>query len=471
MPTTYDVRIYEIDEYKGKRTTTYWVQWKVAGKLPLKKKPFKQKALAVSFRSDLISATRKGEAFDIASGLPVSMNRVAAHLSCYELACKYVDLKWPRAAAMTRKTTAEALTAALPLLFKNQRGKPDARLIRTALRRWAFNTNSRTSEDMPDNIRTTLSWIERNARPAADLSDPAVLRTVLDGMTLRLDGKQGSPVVVTRRRKIFTGMLEFGAEIKALTTNPWPTMKWTPPRTATAGVDRRRVANPMQFRTLLVGVQRQGRIGPRMVAFYACLYYAALRPEEAVGILVPRNLQLPSKNDEWGRFILETAEPHAGRHWTDTGNNRDQRQLKQRAIGEVREVPCAPPLTTILRAHIDEFGLGPGGRLFVGERNKRELPVVTINRIWRQARAAVFTQEVSESPLVETPYDLRHAAVSTWLNAGISPTQVAEWAGQSPEVLWRNYAKCLDGGEVELRRRMEAAYSAGNRSPGRAYSV
>jgi len=67
MPTTYDVRIYEIDVYKGKTTTTYWVQWKVAGKLPLKKRPFKQKALAVSFRSDLTSAARKGEAFDIAT--------------------------------------------------------------------------------------------------------------------------------------------------------------------------------------------------------------------------------------------------------------------------------------------------------------------------------------------------------------------------------------------------------------------
>ena len=367
---------------------------------------------------------------------------------------------------MTRKTTAEALTAALPLLFTSRRGRPDDRLIRTALRRWAFNTNARTSEDIPDDVRAALTWIERNTRPAADLSNPGVLRTVLDGMTLRLDGKQGSPVVVTRRRKIFTGMLEYGTEIKALPANAWPTMKWSQPRTAGSGIDRRRVANPMQVRNLLVGVRRQGRIGPRMVAFYACLYYAALRPEEAVGIFVPRNLQLPAKDSEWGKFVLEAAEPHAGKHWTDSGKNRDLRQLKQRAIGEVREVPCPPPLTAILRAHIDKFGLGPGGRLFVGERNMKELPILTINRIWRQARAAVFTPEVAASPLAKTPYDLRHAAVSTWLNAGISPTQVAEWAGQSPEVLWRNYAKCLDGGEAELRRRVEAAYHGGNKHGG-----
>jgi hypothetical protein len=63
------------------------------------------------------------------------------------------------------------------------------------------------------------------------------------------------------------------------------------------------------------------------------------------------------------------------------------------------------------------------------------------------------------------PYDLRHAAVSTWLNTGISPTQVAEWAGQSPEVLWRNYAKCLASGEAELRRRMEVGYGGQRATP------
>jgi integrase len=180
---------------------------------------------------------------------------------------------------------------------------------------------------------------------------------------------------------------------------------------------------------------------------------------------VPRNLTLPDRDDEWGEFILDRAEPHAGRAWTDTGKNRDRRQLKQRAIGEIRRVPCPPVLTEILRRHISEFGLGPGGRLFVGECNKDELPILTINRVWRQARAAVFTAEVYASPLGETPYDLRHAFVSMMLNCGISPAQVAEWAGHSPEVLWRIYAKCLDGGQKELRRWMEDGFGRRPSSP------
>jgi hypothetical protein len=47
--------------------------------------------------------------------------------------------------------------------------------------------------------------------------------------------------------------------------------------------------------------------------------------------------------------------------------------------------------------------------------------------------------------------------VSTWLNGGVPATTVAEWAGHSVEVLLRIYAKCLDGGDALVRRRVEAA--------------
>jgi integrase len=116
-------------------------------------------------------------------------------------------------------------------------------------------------------------------------------------------------------------------------------------------------------------------------------------------------------------------------------------------------VPCPPPLTAL----IQEFGVQPDGRLFVGERNGGELPTMTIGRVWRRARQTAFTPEVAASPRARTPYDLRHAAVSTWLNGGVPPTTVAEWAGHSVEILLRIYAKCLDGGDALVRRRVQAA--------------
>jgi len=60
-------------------------------------------------------------------------------------------------------------------------------------------------------------------------------------------------------------------------------------------------------------------------------------------------------------------------------------------------------------------------------------------------------------PWPNVPTTLRHAAVSTWLNAGVEPTRVAEWAGHSVHVLLRVYAKCLDGGERVARDRVQQA--------------
>jgi hypothetical protein len=65
--------------------------------------------------------------------------------------------------------------------------------------------------------------------------------------------------------------------------------------------------------------------------------------------------------------------------------------------------------------------------------------------------------EVAASPLARRPYDLRHAAVSTWLNGGVPLTDVVEWAGQSVEVLFRIYAKCLDRGVQRNGQRVQAA--------------
>jgi integrase len=56
--------------------------------------------------------------------------------------------------------------------------------------------------------------------------------------------------------------------------------------------------------------------------------------------------------------------------------------------------------------------------------------------------------------VAQRPYNLRHAAVSTWLNATGNPAQVAEWAGHSVNVLMQVYAKCLSGRQEAAKRRI-----------------
>lgn len=75
--------------------------------------------------------------------------------------------------------------------------------------------------------------------------------------------------------------------------------------------------------------------------------------------------------------------------------------------------------------------------------------------MWQEARLLALPPAVAASPLGSRPYDLRHSALSTWLNAGVDPTEVAERAGNSVEVLLTRYAKCLDGRQDVANRRIE----------------
>jgi hypothetical protein len=57
---------------------------------------------------------------------------------------------------------------------------------------------------------------------------------------------------------------------------------------------------------------------------------------------------------------------------------------------------------------------------------------------WAAARTLALTPEQVVSPMAGRPYDLRHGAVSLWLNNGVAVTEVADRAGHSAEVLLRS---------------------------------
>jgi hypothetical protein len=170
----------------------------------------------------------------------------------------------------------------------------------------------------------------------------------------------------------------------------------------------------------------------------------------------PRERRVEGTIRQLGRAAVSSAAPEAGAEWTDNGKRRDHRHLKSRPVGEWRRVPVAPPLTRILRVHLREFGTGPGERVFAGVRGG-ELSSITYRRSRAKARRDTLTAAECTSPLAGRVYDLRHACVSTWLNGGIPPAQVAEWAGHSVAILLKIYAKCLDGQDAIAKRRIEEA--------------
>jgi integrase len=317
---------------------------------------------------------------------------------------------------------------------------------------WAFNIAANRTGSPSDAIAAALAWLERNTRPVSELERPAVARAVLDALTVTNASEPAAPGTVQRLRGVVVNAAEYAVERRLLARNPITHLSWKAPRTVQT-VDRRVVVNPDQARQLLGAVAGEKPSGAGLVAFFGAMYYSALRPAEAA-TLRKSNLSLPAEG--WGELVLETSTPAAGASWTDSGRRREERQLKHRARGETRVVPSPPALTALLHAHLTNYGTGADGLLFRGVRGG-QLAESTYCRVWRKARAASLSPADVASPMARRPYDLRHAAVSTWLNAGVPPTQVAEWAGHSVAVLLQIYAKCLAGQEDAARRRIAAA--------------
>jgi integrase len=212
------------------------------------------------------------------------------------------------------------------------------------------------------------------------------------------------------------------------------------------------VASPAQVRTILAQV---ARLRPELAAFFGCLYYAALRPEEAVA-MCREDLILPAHGR--GTIILTTACPRIGSAWTSTGTPHEPRGLKHRPDGAIRVIPIPHVLARMLRQHLRQFGTTPDGRLFRGGM----LSESVYGRAWHTARRAALGPELAATPVARRPYDLRHAALSLWLNATGEPAEVAARAGNS--VLHEVYLHRIDSPDDIVSQRIEDALNAGTGS-------
>jgi integrase len=461
---TYDVHIWTTRVVNGARGRAHQVRWTVAGKV--RYASFGNKALASSHEAKIKTAVREGEAFDVATGLPVSMTiqvqeQEEREVSWYEFACAYVDIKWPEVAPNSRRAIADSLATATPALLTTTRGAPEPAQLRKALYKWAFNTKLREA-GLPGDLAPAIRWIERSTVPLTDLADTDTLRGVLNQLARKLDGTPAAATVVARKRAVLFNLLGYAVDRKHFPMNPLMSVRWKSPKVADA-IDRRRVVNSRQASALLDALAHQGPMGRHLKAFFGCIYHAGLRPAEVV-MLTRDDLQLPDRDGEWGWFNLAQSAPSTGGAWNETGARRERRHLKHRAVEEVRPVPISPALAKMLRDHLTEYDTAPDGRLFRSEAGDLVSDTVC-TRTWEKARQAVLTKAEAASPLAERPYDLRHARLSTWLNAGVAPAQVAEWAGNSVPVLLRVYAKCLTDSEQTALKRIEQAESGPEKDP------
>ena len=73
-----------------------------------------------------------------------------------------------------------------------------------------------------------------------------------------------------------------------------------------------------------------------------------------------------------------------------------------------------------------------------------------------------YGQVRAATALARRPYDLRHAALSLWLNATGAPAQIAARAGNSTRVLHEVYLHCISGHNDLVSQQIENALAEGS---------
>lgn len=455
-----------------KKTATYQVRWKV-GPRP-HGRTFASKALADAFRAKLLVALQNGQPFDVEFGLPDSLIEKHDQISWFEFAPKYVDMKWKSLSAKSRESTVYAVASAIAALVESKPGAPGPASLRRALQQWYLEPSKRSgstsgriastdeeqagiSQDTrPLEVVKALSWLSKNSLPVGAIAETYNARAVLDALALKMDGTIAAADYIRRRRGVLSNMVRYAIECRELSEDPFKTIQWSAPKVAKI-VDRRRVPNPSQVEQLLAGVSYVGTWkragGRRYVAFFGCLYYAMMRPEEVIG-LKEEDCELPDTG--WGLIVLHKATPYAGRRWTDDGELHDDKALKARGEGETRSVPIPPVLVRLLKQHVKEFGIGNDGRIFCTEKAGPVTPFA-YQRVWKRARHLALPPNRARSSLADVPYDLRHAGISLGLRTTRNPALIAERAGQSVDILMKRYAWALDDDDAAANKAIDEA--------------
>ncbi len=347
---SFDVKLWKVSR-TGRKSRPWRLRWVVAGQVH--GDTFTTSALAESRRSELWQAmNRRGEAFEIESGLPESEVRAAAEaaeaadaeppLRWFEFCRKYVAGRWRTGAAKTREGMADGLAAVTLAMVKRGDSVPGDETLRLAFRWGVVPANA--GEEPPAELKAAYDWITTTDRPLGDLADPEVFEDVLYRLSYKLDGTPAASDTYKRRRRALNTALEHAVVAGDLPENPLQRARRKHVGSNDV-VDRRVLVNAVQARQLLTAVSYVGSWdrcrGRRLVAFYAVLYYAGLRPAEAVG-LRRSDCHLPEMG--WGTLTLRETRPVSGKQWTDSGERHDRRGLKARGgvLGPAGPHPACP---------------------------------------------------------------------------------------------------------------------------------
>lgn len=435
------IAVWKLRDRRSSRPTAR--PWVVAWKVDevARSRAFATKAEAEQFRSQLIVARTAGVRFCARTGLPEAMLRPAQTPTVFDWAVRWIDTEWDTAEPRTRLALVESLAWFVAAAHRTDAPalKPLAdqrfrRYLRDVLapaaggqdrtKTWRPVRNAAFDRRLANHV---LRLDELDADQLTRIE--VALRTGVDGRPRRVSGQ--------RHVKNAKRCVRRAVDLGVLAADPWPRPKKGEDarKAVKQQVQRRRdeiglLPNRAQALVALDAMVSHQPSSRQYHVMSRVILDAGLRPSEVIDLAVDA-LTLPDTG--WGLVVVSQADVARA----EPGEPK---------TGE-RRVPLHPDTVALLR----DWCAGRTGFLFRTRSGRRP----TLSNWWR-----CLTGGCARVALVKlSPYDLRHIAATTMVNAGVPIGEAAERLGHSPEELLRTYVHALAGDAELANRRLEAAFA------------
>lgn len=435
--------------------TSYDVRWHVDGREF--RHGTEQKGWADDYANRLKKDFAAGWLFDPGArrfvATDLTDDQPADPLTFFEHAADYFARQWHRWQPSTRRDSQRVLAAACISLVRAEAPPltpEDCRSADAYLRR--VHLAVPPGVELSDEEEAWAGWFQKWSTPLRAVDDRQ-LKAFVDRTRLRrLDGqKRTSPMVpaaIARSRAIVRAAFTNARKRYLIDRDPWDAVEREPLRDHDQ-VDPDLVMDPGQVREM---AEACGSISPRYRAYVLIQGRCGLRPGEAAEL---------RRRD----FNLDPAQPTVtvggtyitvNERFFAEGETR-RGPLKGRGRKATRTVPVPAEMVPELRRHLDEHvGKGRDAVVFTNTSGGRINSSNFIRDVWSKARQQVFEDD---SPLRRVRrHDLRHSAITVWLNAGVPLKTAQRWSGHKTlSVLLDTYTGVMRNDDAVAVERFEAA--------------
>lgn len=371
---------------------------------------------------------------------------MASHLA------EYARTKWPQWEPTTRRNAQRDLSRAVIYLVANDAPELTAadRVALDVYLRTMVLTSTPSTIDAAEEERWQ-GWLGRWSLPLDDVSDRH-LQAFLDHVrTTALDGtaRTLAPASVARTRAVVRGAFTAARKRRLLEWDPFEAVD-APVLRDHDQVDPDLVMSPAD---VIAIAQACAQIDPRYEAFVLTQGLCGLRPGEAVELRA-RNLTIT--NGQPTAVTVRGTHAEVPDRFLLDGETR-RRPLKGRGHRASRTIPVFTVLRPVLARHLEAYTDGrDAARVFTNTAGSK-INLSNFHRdVWDAARTATFP---ADSPLRHVRrHDLRHAAITAWLNAGVPLKTCQAWSGHTTvSVLLDTYLGATRGDDQLGQQRVDDA--------------